>query len=105
MPQSLRLRDFVIHPLEQPELAQHIFHREAELGHHVLEIAGPDAQHQVERLLRSGRALPISLRARKRGVEYFSETLAAYRFEDSLADKDPEGYDMVEAILRLVGKK
>ena len=27
------------------------------------------------------------------------------RFEDSPADKDPEGYDMVEAILRLVGKK
>ena len=76
-----------------------------ELGHHVLEIAGPDAQYQVERLLRSGRAVPTSLRARKRGVEYFSETLAAYRFEDSLADKDPEGYDMVEAILRLVGKK
>ncbi len=40
-----------------------------------------------------------------RAVEYFSESFAAYRFEDSFADKDPEGYHMAEAILRLVGEK
>jgi hypothetical protein len=37
-------------------------------------------------------------------VEYFSESFSAYRFEDSFADKDPEGYDMVEKILRLVAR-
>jgi hypothetical protein len=37
--------------------------------------------------------------------EYFCETFAAYRFEDGLADKDPQGYDMVEAILRMVWMK
>jgi hypothetical protein len=42
---------------------------------------------------------------RIRAAEYFSESFAAYRFEDSFADKDPEGYHMVESILRLVGKK
>ena len=43
--------------------------------------------------------------AKERAVEYFSESFAAYRFEDSFADKDPEGYHMIEAILRLAGKK
>ena len=76
-----------------------------ELGHHILDVAGPEARTQVTRLFRSGRACPISERARKRAVEYFSESFAAYRFEDSFADKDPEGYHVVEAILRLVGKK
>ena len=74
-----------------------------EIGHHVLEVAGPEAEHQVARLLRSGRVFPVSTRATRRGAEYFSETFSAYRFEDSLADKDPEGYYMVEAILGLVG--
>ena len=74
-----------------------------EIGHHVLEVAGPEAEHQVALLLRSGRVFPVSGRATRRGAEYFSETFSAYRFEDSLADKDPEGYHMVEAILRLVG--
>lgn len=76
-----------------------------ELGHRVLQAAGPEAQSQVTRLFRSGRAFPISTRAGRRPVEYFSESFAAYRFEDSFADKDPEGYDMVEKILRLVGRK
>ena len=76
-----------------------------ELGHHVLDAAGPEARTQVTRLFRSGRAFPISERAGKRAVEYFSESFAAYRFEDCFADKDPEGYHMVEAVLRLVGKE
>lgn len=33
---------------------------------------------------------------------YTNETFAAYRFEEGFADKDPEGYHMVEAILRMV---
>jgi hypothetical protein len=50
--------------------------------------------------------MPASIRARRDGVEYFSESFSAYRFEDSFADRDhPEGYHMVEAILRMVGKK
>ena len=54
----------------------------------------------------SGRTMPISVRARDAGPrEYFSESLAAYRFEDSFADKDPEGYHMVEEILRLAWRK
>ncbi len=76
-----------------------------ELGHSLFDAAGPEAQHQVTRLLWSGRAMPISIRARRDAAEYFCETFAAYRFEDGLADTDPEGYDMVEAILRMVGKK
>jgi hypothetical protein len=76
-----------------------------ELGHHILNVAGPEDRSQITRLLRSGRVFPISQRAMIRAVEYFSESFAAYRFEDSFADKDPEGYHMVEAILRLVGKK
>lgn len=76
-----------------------------ELGHHILDAAGPEARTQVTRLFRSGPAFPISERAGMRAVEYFSESFAAYRFEDSFADKDPEGYHMAEAILRLVGEK
>ena len=37
--------------------------------------------------------MPVSIRARKDPAEYFCETFTAYRFEDALADKDPEGYD------------
>jgi len=73
-----------------------------ELGHSILDAAGPETQQQVRRLLRSGRAMPVSLQARLEAREYFCETFAAYRFEDGLADKDPEGYHMVEAILRVV---
>lgn len=76
-----------------------------EIGHHILEMAGPEAEQQAARLLRSGRAFPISMRAKQRGAEYFSETFSAYRFEDAFANKDPEGYHMIEAILRTVGTK
>jgi hypothetical protein len=76
-----------------------------EVGHHILQMAGPEAERQAARLLRSGKAFPISRRAAQRGSEYFSETFSAYRFEDALADKDPEGYHMIEAILRTVGRK
>ena len=76
-----------------------------ELGHHILDAAGPEFRSQVMRLFASGRTSPISERAKIRAAEYFSESFAAYRFEDSFADKDPEGYHMVESILRLVGKK
>lgn len=76
-----------------------------ELGHSILDAAGPETEHQVDRLLWSGRAMPVSRRARRDPGEYFCETFAAYRFEDGLADKDPNGYDMVEAILRMVWKK
>jgi hypothetical protein len=85
------------------EAVQRSFYHE--LGHHILNIAGPEVRSQVTRLFRSGRTFPISQRAKIRAVEYFSESFAAYRFEDSFADKDPEGYHMIEAILRLVGKK
>jgi hypothetical protein len=73
-----------------------------ELGHSIIDAAGPETEMQVRRLLRGGRVMPVSLLAREEAVEYFCETFAAYRFEDGLADKDPEGYDMVEAILRMV---
>jgi hypothetical protein len=76
-----------------------------ELGHSVLDVAGPEIEHQITRLLRSRRAAPISILATGDPIEYFCETFAAYRFEDSLADKDPEGYDMVEAVLRTVGRR
>jgi hypothetical protein len=73
-----------------------------EIGHSVLDAAGPEPDRQVRGLFRSGRVMPVSLRAKVDPVEYFCETFAAYRFENGLADKDPNGYDMVEAILRLV---
>jgi hypothetical protein len=76
-----------------------------ELGHHILDAAGPEFRSQVMRLFATGRTSPISERAKIRAAEHFSESFAAYRFEDSFADKDPEGYHMVESILRLVGKK
>jgi hypothetical protein len=76
-----------------------------ELGHYVFDSAGPETERQVLRLLRSGRSMPISRRAWRGPAEHFCETFAAYRFEASLADKDPEGYDMVEAILRMVWKR
>jgi hypothetical protein len=75
-----------------------------EIGHSVLDAAGPEPDQQVRRSFRSGRVTPVSLRAKMDPVEYFCETFAAYRFEDGLADKDPNGYDMVEALLRLVFK-
>jgi len=73
-----------------------------ELGHSILDAADPETAQQVRRLLRSGRAMPVSLRAGEETLEYFCETFAAYHFEDGLADKDPAGYDMVETILRIV---
>jgi hypothetical protein len=76
-----------------------------ELGHSILDVAGPEVERQVGRLLWSGRAIPVSIRARKEPIEYFCETFAAYRFEDGLADRDPEGYDMIESILRDVWRK
>jgi hypothetical protein len=76
-----------------------------ELGHSILDLAGPETEHQVDKLLWSGRAMPVSVLARRDGLEYFCETFAAYRFEDGLADKDPAGYDMVEVVLRMVNRK
>lgn len=76
-----------------------------ELGHKIIDAVGPGPLHQVESLRRSGRAMPISQRARTGPQEYFSESLAAYRFEASFADKDPEGYHMIEAILRLAWRR
>jgi hypothetical protein len=73
-----------------------------EIGHSVLDAAGPEPGRQVRRLFRSGSVMPVSLRAKVDPVEYFCETFAAYRFEDGLADKDPNGYDMIKAILWLV---
>jgi len=75
-----------------------------EIGHLVLDAAGAELDRQVRRLFRSGQVSPVSLRAAEEPIEYFCETFAAYRFEDGLADKDPNGYDMVEAILRRVYK-
>ena len=75
-----------------------------ELGHVVLDAGGPELQLQVRNLFRSRRAMPVSLRAAQNSLEYFCETFSAYRFEAVLADKDPNGYDMIEAILRLVFK-
>lgn len=76
-----------------------------EIGHSILDVTGPETARQVGKLLWGGRAMPVSILAKKDPEEYFCETLAAYRFEDGLADKDPQGYDMVEAILRMVCKK
>jgi hypothetical protein len=73
-----------------------------ELGHHVLNILGPQAEAAIAALMRTRRAAPVSWRARREPSEYFSETFAAYRFEPSLADRDPEGYDVIEALLRQV---
>lgn len=75
-----------------------------ELGHLVLDIAGPEVGQQVRRLFRSGRVAPVSLRAIQGYLEYFCETFTAYRFEDGLADKDPNGYHMIEAVIRSVFK-
>jgi hypothetical protein len=79
-----------------------------EIGHHVLECAEavqPGTIVEIGKLLRSGRAIPVSKRARVRGLEYFVETFSAYRFEEALVYKDPEGYDMVETILRRTYRK
>ena len=54
-----------------------------EIGHKIIDNLGPETIHQVENLRRSGRAIPISQRARAGPQEYFCESLAAYRFEDS----------------------
>jgi len=72
-----------------------------EIGHHILEWLPAQVLDQIAAQRRSRQAVPVSIRARENPLEYFSETLAAYRFEDSLADKDPTGYDMIESVLRL----
>jgi hypothetical protein len=79
-----------------------------EIGHHVLEVAeavDPGTIDEIRKLLRSGRAMPVSKRAGQRAIEYFAESFSAYRFEHTLACKDPEGYDMVEVILRRAYKR
>jgi hypothetical protein len=72
-----------------------------EIGHHILERLPAQILDEIAVQGRSGRASPISIRARNNPLEYFCETFAAYRFEDSLADIDPVGYHMIEAILRI----
>lgn len=72
-----------------------------EIGHHILDSLPVRVLDEIAAVLRSRQAAPVSIRARENPPEYFSETFAAYRFEDSLADKDPAGYHMIEAILRL----
>lgn len=62
-----------------------------ELGHKIIDTVGPEVLHQVENLRRSGRAIPVSRRARAGPHEYFAESLAAYRFEDSFAARIPGG--------------
>jgi hypothetical protein len=57
-----------------------------EIGHHVLEFAEavePGTIVEIGKLLRSGRAIPVSKRAKQRAMEYFVETFAAYRFGDA----------------------
>jgi len=78
--------------------ARSLYH---ELGHHLLDILGPAAIHEVQTLRRAGRTCPVSQRARAGPLEYFAETYAAYRFEATLADRDPDGYHMIEALLRV----
>lgn len=72
-----------------------------ELGHHILERLPARVLDDIAAVRRSRQAAPVSTRARQSPLEYFSETFAAYRFEDSLADKDPAGYHMIEGILGL----
>jgi len=72
-----------------------------EIGHHILERLPRRSWTRLRCRGASGRASPISIRARNNPLEYFCETFAAYRFEDSLADIDPVGYHMIEAILRI----
>jgi len=45
-----------------------------EIGHHLLGTVGPEEIRQIEKFRRSGRAFPVSLRAREGAFEYFSET-------------------------------
>ena len=73
-----------------------------EIGHHLLERVPAAVLDQFVDLRRSRKLIPVSRRARDGILEYFSETYTAYRFEDSLADRDPAGYDMIEAVLRLL---
>jgi hypothetical protein len=72
-----------------------------EIGHHILENLPAQILDRIATQSRSRRAAPVSIRARGNPLDYFSETFSAYRFEDSLADRDPTGYDIVEAILRV----
>ena len=72
-----------------------------EISHHILERLPAHVLDEIAAQGRSGRASSISIRARYNPLEYFCETFTAYRFEGSLADKDPVGYHMIEAILRL----
>lgn len=48
-----------------------------ELGRKILDVVGPNALYQIEKLCRSGRAMPVSQRARAGPEEYFCESLAA----------------------------
>ena len=58
-----------------------------ELGHSLLDVAGPEVERQAGKLLLSGSATPVSIRARKEPIKYFCETFAAYRFEDGCATR------------------
>jgi hypothetical protein len=53
-----------------------------EIGHSILDVTGPETARQVGKLLWGGRAMPVSILAKKDPEEYFCETFAAYRFED-----------------------
>jgi len=42
-----------------------------ELGHSILDVAGPEVERQAGKLLWSGRTSPVSIRARKEPIKYF----------------------------------
>jgi len=86
-------------------IARSLYH---ELGHHVLYAAGPKLNGRLRISFEAGGRCLFPFAPERTHwsiLRRASRRTGSNRFEDSFADRDPEGYHMVEAILRLAGKK
>jgi SPP1 gp7 family putative phage head morphogenesis protein len=73
-----------------------------ELGHH-LWYADPNKVAPIARAA-FAKGKPITEYAKSNAKEYFSETFAAYAFHrGTLRQFDPEGYDMIEEVKKVLG--
>lgn len=75
-----------------------------ELGHHIHRSGGLKVEEIVHNAA-VGTQRRFSKYAEKSHGEYFAESFAAYRYyPETLLERDPRGYRMVEEVLNLLGK-
>lgn len=76
-----------------------------ELAHHVRQFIGAELRSKLVSLHQAAReySFTITPYARDDAEEYFAECFAAYVYHpDELRERDPDGYDLIEAVLQKI---